>query len=126
MRLAVLILLLIPFLAFAGLDAAYHLRGRKPGLAENLLHLALGGSQAFAVVGAFRGDTPRVLAAGVLVAVLGATDEYGFHHALPARESDLHAKSHLALFVFLVAALALAAFPDGAAFLRALRGEAAP
>jgi hypothetical protein len=124
MRALVLVLVLLPFLAYAGLDAAYHVRERKPGILENLIHLALGGSQVLTINSAFHADAPRLIVAGVLIAVFGTVDELGFHHGLPARESDLHAKSHFALFTFVLVALALAAFPDAASLLRVIHREA--
>ena len=126
MRAAALVLVLLPFLVFAGQDAAYHLRGRKPGLPENLTHLVLGASQVFLMVSAFRADVRRIVFAALLVAVFGAIDELGFHRALPARESDLHAKAHFALFSFVALALAFAVFPDLASVTGLLHGEAAP
>jgi hypothetical protein len=68
-----------------------------------------------------RGDLPRLALATGVVLVFGGLDEFVFHHALPARESDLHAKGHFALFGFVAVAMILALFPDFAALERALR-----
>jgi hypothetical protein len=47
-----------------------------------------------------------VLAALLLFVVAGSADEYIFHRGIPAEESDLHAKEHLALLIFIVVSLA--------------------
>ena len=47
-----------------------------------------------------------VLGALLLFVVAGGVDEYIFHHEIPGEESDLHAKGHLALLIFLVVSLA--------------------
>ncbi len=64
----------------------------------------------------FRGHADGVLGAAMVVALFGAADEYGYHRGIPGEESDLHAKGHLALFLFTVAALAVDRVP---AWLRA-------
>ena len=38
MRTAILVLAFVPFLYFAVRDQIFHLRGRKVGVSENLLH----------------------------------------------------------------------------------------
>jgi hypothetical protein len=108
---ALLILPLLPFVVYAGMDLAFHFRSRKPGIAEEAVHVALGLCQLVLVVNAFRGDLARLALGGLGVAVFGAADEFAFHRGLPARESDLHAKSHFALFAFTAAAVALIALP---------------
>ncbi len=108
---ALLVIPLLPFVGYAGADLAYHFRSRKPGLAEDAVHLALGLCQLVLIVNAFRGDLERLALGAVGVAVFGAADEYAFHRELPARESDLHAKSHFALFAFTAVAIALIALP---------------
>ena len=46
-----------------------------------------------------------VLAALLLFIIAGGIDEYIYHRDIPAEESDLHAKEHLALLIFVVASL---------------------
>jgi hypothetical protein len=55
------------------------------------------------------------------VAVWGMVDELAFHRGLPAVESDVHAKAHMALFAFAGGALLAAAFPSAAAIVRVVR-----
>ncbi len=47
-----------------------------------------------------------VVGALVIFAIAGGVDEYIFHRDIPAEESDLHAKEHLALLIFIVVSLA--------------------
>jgi hypothetical protein len=107
-----LLLPLLPFLRYAGADLAYHFRSRKPGILENVVHVLLGLFQGALVVNAFRLDLVRVAAATVGIAVFGAVDELVFHRRLPAEESDLHAKAHIALFAFAAFAVALCVLPE--------------
>jgi hypothetical protein len=126
MRALVLAVPLALFVVFAVRDTRYHLRDRKPGLAENLVHLALGGAQAATILAAFRGDLALLSVGAALIVVLGLGDEFLFHHDLPARESDLHAKAHMALFSFVALGALLALFPDADALVRAMQGRASP
>jgi predicted Kef-type K+ transport protein len=106
-RLLVLAAAAVPFFRFAYQDLRYHLGPRKPGTPENLVHLGLGIAQIALFVAAARARLPdEVLALGA-IAGLGALDEFVFHRALPERESDLHAKSHFALLLFVAVALAV-------------------
>jgi hypothetical protein len=113
----VLTVAIVPFLIYAYRDTAYHLRQRKPGRAENLVHLALGTCQLAMIIGAYQSDVPRMALAASGVAAFGIVDEHGFHHGLPAAESDIHAKAHLALFVFLAVGIFLASFSSVGAFI---------
>jgi hypothetical protein len=108
-----LVVPLLPFLRYAGLDLVYHFKSRKPGIPENLVHVALGVFQVGLVVNAFRGDLARIALAALGIAVFGAIDEFAFHRRLPSEENDLHAKSHIALFAFAAAAVALCVLPGG-------------
>jgi hypothetical protein len=126
MRALVLAIALAPFVLWAGRDAIYHVRDRKPGALENLTHLLLGASQLVTIVGAFRGDVARLALGAGLVAIFGAVDEFAFHRGLSARESDLHAKAHLGLFAFVAVAFALVTFPDLASLTRAAQAGATP
>jgi hypothetical protein len=102
MRLALIIASFIPFVIFGARDNAFHFRGRKVTISEHLLHLAIGITQAMIFVQAVRGNYIGLFAALLLLMVSGGIDEYIYHHDLPGEESDLHAKQHLALLIFIV------------------------
>lgn len=104
MRSVVIILSFIPFLHYGVKDNAFHFRGRKVTLTEHVLHFGIGVAQAIIFVQALRGDWAWMLAGVVLCLLAGAIDEYIFHRHLPGEESDLHAKQHLALLIFLIVA----------------------
>ena len=59
------------------------------------------------LVGAFWGAGLWAAGGALATAALGAGDEYVFHRAIPGQEADLHAKAHLALFIFLAVAFGL-------------------
>lgn len=101
-RTALFILAFLPFLYLAIKDGLFHFRGRKVQLAEHLLHLAITMLLASIFVQALLGRYPTLLAVMALFVILGGIDEFLFHRRLPADESDLHAKGHLALVIFLV------------------------
>ena len=102
-RTVVLTAALIPFLIYATKDQILHLRARRVSLWENLVHLGLGVVLAAAIASAYAGRSGTVVAASLFFVALGGIDEYVFHRALPAIESDTHAKEHLAFLIFLVA-----------------------
>ena len=106
MRAAILTTSLLPYLWYAWKDNAFHFHGRKVSLTEHLLHAAIGVSLAIMFGHAVAGNHGVVLGALVLFGIGGAIDEYIFHRDLPAVESDLHAKEHLALLIFVVISLA--------------------
>jgi len=106
MRAAILVLSFLPFVYYAGQDTAFHFRGRKVSLTEHILHAAIGIVLLMLFTHALMGHHLVVLGALVLFAVTGGIDEYIFHHDIPAEESNLHAKEHLALFIFIVISLA--------------------
>jgi hypothetical protein len=114
MRTAILVAAFLPFVYFAVRDQIFHLRGRKVGVSENLLHLALGITLATLFTQALAGRYTFMLGALVLFAVAGAADEYVFHRQIPGEESDLHAKEHLALMIFLIVTLAVDWLPGHA------------
>jgi hypothetical protein len=105
MRTALLILAFLPFLYFAAKDQIFHLRGRRVSLAENLLHLGIGLTLVLVFSHALSGHYAILLVSLVLFAVAGGIDEYVFHRGIPGEESDLHAKEHLALMLFLIVTL---------------------
>lgn len=96
----------LTFVWFAFLDQRAHGRARYVGNGEKVLHLLLGISQTWMIMSAFSGNLRGLVGGAAATALLGAGDEYGYHRGLPARESDLHAKAHLALFMILALGLA--------------------
>ena len=100
MRLGVLALLLLPYLYYGIKDAIFHFHGRKVSTAEHLIHLALGVGAAGVVAGVFLTRREQLLRSLPLLLGAGALDEFLYHRALPEAESDLHAKAHWALFIF--------------------------
>ena len=106
MRAAILVLSFLPFVYYAGKDTAFHFRGRKVSLTEHILHAAIGIVLLILFTHALMGHHLVVLGALVLFAITGGIDEYIFHHDIPAQESNLHAKEHLALLIFIVISLA--------------------
>jgi hypothetical protein len=106
MRAVILSLSFLPFVYYGAKDTVFHLRGRKVTMPEHLLHAAIGVMLAIMFSHALMAHHLVVLAALVMFAIAGSVDEYIFHHDIPAEESDLHAKEHLALLVFIVASLA--------------------
>ena len=106
MRAAILVLFFVPFLYYAAKDNMFHFRGRKVSRTEHLLHAAIGLVLVIMFSHALMAHHLVVLGALVIFAVAGAIDEYIFHRDIPAEESDLHAKEHLALLIFIVVSLA--------------------
>ena len=106
MRAAILCFSFLPFLYYGAKDTAFHFRGRKVSLTEHLLHAAIGIVLAIMFTHALMAHHLVVVGALVLFAVAGGVDEYIFHRDIPAEESDLHAKEHLALLIFIVVSLA--------------------
>jgi hypothetical protein len=105
MRVAIIIASFLPFAWFGMKDNAFHFRGRRVSLTEHILHLGIGLTQAIILVQAIKGNFIMLFVALGLLAISGSADEYIFHRALPPEESDLHAKQHFALFVFVVVAI---------------------
>jgi hypothetical protein len=106
MRAAILGLSFLPFLYYGAKDTAFHFRGRKVSLTEHLLHAAIGLVLVVLFSHAVMAHHLAVLGALVIFVVAGGADEYIFHRNIPAEESDLHAKEHLALLIFIVISLA--------------------
>lgn len=106
MRAAILVLSFLPFLYYGTKDNMFHFRGRKVSLTEHMIHAAIGVVLAIMFTHALMAHHLVVVGALVIFAVTGAVDEYIFHHDIPAEESDLHAKEHLALLIFIVISLA--------------------
>ena len=106
MRAAILVFSFLPFLYYGTKDNMFHFRGRKVSRTEHILHAAIGLVLAIMFTHALMAHHLIVVGALVIFAVAGAVDEYIFHHDIPAEESDLHAKEHLALLIFIVVSLA--------------------
>jgi hypothetical protein len=106
MRIALITFLLLPYLYFGGKDHAYHFTARRVPVVEHLLHLFIGMTVVAGIVNAYRGRTVHFVAAIALFLVVGGLDEYVYHRRLPQQESELHAKGHLALLIFVVGTLA--------------------
>jgi hypothetical protein len=105
MRAAIVIIAFLPFLYYAVKDARFHFVGRRVSLAEHLLHLAIGISLAIVLAHAVMGNSGLMLIGLLLLVFSGGVDEYIWHRGIPEVESDLHAKQHLALLIFVVATL---------------------
>jgi len=105
MRIAIVLVSFLPFLYYATKDNLFHFRGRRVSLAEHLLHLAIGITLAIVVAQAVAGNLTVMLIGLLLFVVAGGLDEYIWHRGLPEEESDLHAKEHLALLIFIVVTL---------------------
>ncbi|HET6250317.1 MAG TPA: hypothetical protein VFE47_21690 [Tepidisphaeraceae bacterium] len=106
MRIALISIFLAPYLYYGYQDHRSHFRGRKVPPAEHLLHLFVGITMTVAIANAFRGRLIAFVASLCLFLVIGAIDEYIYHRGLPEHESDLHAKQHMALLMFVVVCVA--------------------
>ncbi len=105
MRVAILVLSFLPFLYYGGKDNAFHFRGRKVSLTEHLLHAVIGVVLLILFTHALMAHHLVVLCTLVFFVIAGGLDEYVFHRGIPAEESDLHAKEHLALLIFIAVSL---------------------
>ena len=106
MREVILIASFLPFIYYGAKDTMFHFRGRKVSLAEHILHLAIGLVLAMMFTHALMAHHLIMLGALLIFVLAGGVDEYIFHRDIPAEESDLHAKEHLALLIFVVISLA--------------------
>jgi hypothetical protein len=106
MRAAILAFSFLPFLYYGTRDNIFHFRGRRVSVTEHILHIAIGLVLAIMFTHALMAHHLIVLGALVLFVIVGGADEYIFHRDIPAEESDLHAKEHLALLIFIVVSLA--------------------
>lgn len=105
MRIAIVLVSFLPFLYYATRDNLFHFRGRRVSLAEHLLHLAIGLALAIVLMQAVFGNLAFMTIGLLFFVMAGGLDEYIWHRGLPEEESDLHAKEHLALLIFIVATL---------------------
>lgn len=97
---------LAPYLYYGTKDNLYHFRGRRVSVVEHLLHLGIGVAIAGAIFNAYRGRTGAMIGGLVLFLLAGAIDEFVYHRGLPEHETDLHAKGHMALLMFVIVSVA--------------------
>jgi hypothetical protein len=101
----VLTLALLPY-AWLGLsDTAFHVRRRPVAWPERLAHAALFVALLTVIPQAYLGRRAPVVIGLVLFAAARGVDEFYFHRRLPAEESALHARTHLAFLAFVVAVM---------------------
>jgi len=105
LRAVILSLTLAPYLYYAAKDGIFHFVGRKVSIVEHVLHLVIGILLTAAIACAFRGLAVRFMIGIASFLVAGGIDEFIYHRNLPGAESDLHAKEHLSLMIFIVATL---------------------
>ena len=105
MRATLMTLALLPYLYFAAKDNSFHFKGRKVTRTEHLLHAIIGLLLIVAIGNAYVDRQVVFMAGMVLFIVGGSVDEFLYHREIPGEESDLHAKEHLALFIFVVVTL---------------------
>ncbi len=101
MREIVIVVSFLPFLYYATLDGVFHFRGRRVSLPEHLVHLVIGLALGLVFAAAVMASQLVMLGSLAVFLVAGGLDEFVWHRDLPAHESDLHAKEHLALLIFL-------------------------
>ncbi len=106
MRAVILVLTFLPFVYYGAKDTMFHFKGRKVSVTEHILHAGIGLILAIMFAHALMAHHLVVLGALVLFVIAGSIDEYIYHRDIPGEESDLHAKEHLALLVFVVVSLA--------------------
>jgi hypothetical protein len=107
MRAAVLTLGLLPYAYFGLSDNFYHAKHRRVPGAERLAHAAIVLALLTIVPQAYLGHGGMVLAGLLLFVAARAVDEYVFHRGLPAAESALHARTHLAFLLYVFSILAV-------------------
>ena len=105
-RAAVLTLFLLPYAWFGLRDNFYHAKHRHVPRAERLAHAAIVLALLTVVPQAYLGNSTLVIAGLVVFVAARAVDEYAFHRDLPARESALHARTHLAFLAYVVTIMA--------------------
>jgi hypothetical protein len=106
MRAITLSICFLPFLYYAIKDGKFHFQGRTVSLSEHILHAVIAIDLIILFSHSLSGNSNIVLVALVFFVVAGGIDEYIYHHKLPEAESDLHAKGHLALLIFVIVSLA--------------------
>ena len=115
MRAAIVTLSLLPYAWFGIRDNFYHFKHRNVGQLEWLLHIAIVICVFVIVPHAIAGNTKIVTAGLLLFVAARALDEFVFHRGVGAEEADIHAKTHLAFLIFVVATAAVDWLETGAA-----------
>ena len=105
-RSLILTVALGPYLYYGTKDTLFHFRGRRVTLVEHLLHVGVAVAIVAAIASAYRGRTGSMIVGLLLFLLVGATDEYVYHRNLPEHETDLHAKGHMALLMFVIVSVA--------------------
>ena len=107
MRALVLTFSLLPYAWLGMADNVFHARHRSVGWPERLAHLAIFLSLLTVVPQAYAGNRAAVIAGLVVFVAARCVDEYAFHRGLPAAESGLHARTHLAFLGYVVAVMGM-------------------
>jgi hypothetical protein len=105
-RAAVLTVFLLPYAWFGLSDNFYHAKHRHVPWPERMAHAAIVLALLTVVPQAYLGNRTLVVAGLVLFVIARAVDEYAFHRGLPAVESALHARTHLAFLTYVVSIMA--------------------
>jgi hypothetical protein len=100
MRIVWLCLALLPYAALAGFDGFLHERSRRVPKLEQWLHAGSAISIVVFIVAVFRAQTMLAIVAFCIFAPIAATDEFGYHAQLAARERYVHFASYVALCIF--------------------------
>lgn len=100
-----LIIALLPYLYFSVIDNAYHFKLRGVSTFEHAIHLLIFITIGFVIYSAFANDLITFIVALALFAIFGSLDEFLFHKNLPEKESNIHAKAHWSLFIFVIVVL---------------------
>ncbi len=106
MRTLFLTVFLLPYVYFGLRDNLYHYHRRPVCLTERMYHLVIVLALITVVPHAWAGNHPLMLVGLTLFVFARSVDEFIFHRRLSGVESDLHAKTHFAFLVFVVACLA--------------------
>jgi len=93
---------LAPYLYFGIRDVLHHKHYRKVSFTERLLHITLGIALTIIISHAYAGHFEVVIAGFLIFVTARALDEFAFHRGLPAREIELHAKTHFGFLIFVV------------------------
>jgi len=101
-RAALLTVFLAPYLYFGIRDVLHHKHYRPISFTERLLHITLGVALTIIISHAYAGHFEVVIVGFVLFVTARALDEFVFHRVLPAKEVDLHAKTHFGFLIFVV------------------------
>jgi hypothetical protein len=103
MRAAILTLSLVPYVFFGLRDVFHHSTHRTVTLAERLLHTSIGLTLLVIIPHAYRGINNIVVLGLILFLIIRCLDEFAFHKNLCQAEIELHAKTHFAFLIFVVA-----------------------